>query len=615
VVFELLGDEAQNNSPTGEQMKIAYALFPSLIAVMACQQDDSSTNATAEAAAATSAVHWYPGIYVKDGDSIPEMKATVGTRFVARGVQMRLNWNQFQTGPTTFDFSKVDQWVDQAKAAGWKLQLLVSAKGFKGTASPAYLKTDPRFEGGVVEIDPLHSGSGDNIKLWLPAVRDEYVHAIERLATRYKDEPTLAGISFAELVFGKPKVVTVTREQLEGYAENQKLVLLAAKRAAPGIPMMQFINGPHFMNDNFRDVTPAGVTSWFVENGIGQGGPDIYPQSMFLMKNGAYAAYGVPGATPAPTGELVGEVPIALTFNPENNAAIDHGVRPLAQQNVRELIDFAREKAHANFLFVTLNNSVEWFRPRDSFFAFASSAQNPSRTSIDGGCAAAVPGAMQRSLRLGLGFERMVAGRAADSSTFAHHGTLRGDTKPGRVASVDGEHGRALAVDLAKRQYVEMGDSDALDVDTFTLAAWVRVRPAGADTRFEVLEKAGAYWLNVRADDLRVRAGGFFGGCATDGSWKFVDSVRALTPDTWYHLAATYDGGKLSIYIDGVLDAQIDAAGRTCANTMPLAVGAKVDPDGGLVEALFNGTIDDVRVYDRALAVGDIAALMEFALD
>jgi hypothetical protein len=127
--------------------------------------------------------------------------------------------------------------------------------------------------------------------------------------------------------------------------------------------------------------------------------------------------------------------------------------------------------------------------------------------------------------------------------------------------------------------------------------------------RWEVLEKAGAYWLNVRTTG-QVRAGGFFGGCADDRFWRYADSTRTVPVGTWTHVAATYDGSRLRLFIGGRPAGSIAVTGRTCANNEPLAVGAKDAPALGILEAFWDGRLDDVRIYRRALsaaAVDDLA--------
>lgn len=201
--------------------------------------------------------------------------------------------------------------------------------------------------------------------------------------------------------------------------------------------------------------------------------------------------------------------------------------------------------------------------------------------------------------------------QVTDSSTFHIAGVLtNADPTQAYVTSKDGL-GRALQLRAPQRQFVAVPESNRLDVNSFTLAAWVRysgVVTADTKDRWEVLEKAGAYWLNVRTDG-HVRAGGFFGGCLSSRYWKYLDSTSIVQPQTWTHVAATYNGNTLTIYVDGVRSGWMAVTGATCQNDEPLAVGAKNAPTKGVLEAFWDGQLDEVRVYNKALGAKQIAAL------
>jgi hypothetical protein len=198
-----------------------------------------------------------------------------------------------------------------------------------------------------------------------------------------------------------------------------------------------------------------------------------------------------------------------------------------------------------------------------------------------------------------------------DSSANRFHGTLH-EADPA-TAYVPGRpgHGRALALVGEQGQFFSVADRPRLDLDRFTLAAQIRytgVQNPDTGGRWEVLEKAGAYWMNVRTTG-RLRAGGFFGGCGADRHWKYLDSSRAVPVGTWVHVAATYDGSRLRLYLDGRPAGSRAVSGRTCANAEPLAVGAKYSPRRDLAEAFFDGLLDDVHLLGRAMTPAQVAAL------
>jgi len=195
------------------------------------------------------------------------------------------------------------------------------------------------------------------------------------------------------------------------------------------------------------------------------------------------------------------------------------------------------------------------------------------------------------------------AGTSLDGHIVAVAGT------PSLVASLSG-YGKAVLLTGSNHQYVDVPLVPALDVDRYTLSAWVRYTGVQNDKtleRWEVLEKAGAYWMNIRTNGL-VRVGGFYGGC-TNPAWQNFDSTRTVPRNTWHHLATTYDGVRLRVFIDGRPAGSKAITGQTCVSGQPLAVGAKNAPAKGLLEAFFDGRMDDVRIYNRALSATEIAQL------
>ena len=200
---------------------------------------------------------------------------------------------------------------------------------------------------------------------------------------------------------------------------------------------------------------------------------------------------------------------------------------------------------------------------------------------------------------------------ARDASVNAIHGKYVNTTAA--EARSAGVPGRSWAIELtgAEREYISVPERNALDVDRYTVAALISYTGIENDHtfgRWEVLEKADAYWMNVRTNG-KVRVGGFFGGC-TSAAWKYLDSNVVVATNTWTHVAATYNGSRLTVWIDGQQAGSLAVTGRTCSNNRPLAVGAKNYPAAGLLEAFWDGQLDDVRIYQRALTAAQIRGLL-----
>jgi hypothetical protein len=199
------------------------------------------------------------------------------------------------------------------------------------------------------------------------------------------------------------------------------------------------------------------------------------------------------------------------------------------------------------------------------------------------------------------------AGRvASDSSGSGLHGRLEGHPQ-----WVKGYYGNGLRFD-GTADYVYVGNQAALDVSLYTLTAWVRTDGRSRDPeRQEILEKAGAYWLNIRNDSSLLRAGGFFGGCQGRESWTYVDTATAIPPHTWTHVASTYDGKVLTIFLNGVPSVRKAEPRPPCTtNRRLLTIGAKKLAEATPAEAFFSGLLDEVRIYLRALSPAEIQEVM-----
>jgi hypothetical protein len=80
--------------------------------------------------------------------------------------------------------------------------------------------------------------------------------------------------------------------------------------------------------------------------------------------------------------------------------------------------------------------------------------------------------------------------------------------------------------------------------------------------------------------------------------------ATALNSATWYHVAATYNGAQVKIYINGILTYTGAQTGNCVSNTLPLRIGADQN-----ATSKFTGRLDEIRIYNTALTDNDIYAL------
>ena len=109
---------------------------------------------------------------------------------------------------------------------------------------------------------------------------------------------------------------------------------------------------------------------------------------------------------------------------------------------------------------------------------------------------------------------------------------------------------------------------------------------------------------SVTTTRLLPAGGGTFGGAT-----QHADGPRPDSIDRWSHLAVTYDGRRVRLYVNGNEVSSLATSGRILRTSGPLWIGGN-EPYG----EFFQGDIDDVRVYDQALARSELPAEMSTPL-
>ena len=169
-----------------------------------------------------------------------------------------------------------------------------------------------------------------------------------------------------------------------------------------------------------------------------------------------------------------------------------------------------------------------------------------------------------------------------------------------------GRFGGALSFD--GNDWVTVADTAVLGLRTgLTLEAWVRPSTdVPADWRTIILkERTGGLAYSLYSDTGEVRAP--IGYINTGG----VDDLSAagvtrLLLDTWTHLATTFDGTQLRIYVNGVQVGSRTVTGNIVASAGPLRFGGN-----SVWGEYFNGLIDEIRLYDGARTQAEIQADMD----
>jgi hypothetical protein len=201
-------------------------------------------------------------------------------------------------------------------------------------------------------------------------------------------------------------------------------------------------------------------------------------------------------------------------------------------------------------------------------------------------------------------------GNANDSSGNGLNGTLKQATL---VASGRPDGGSALKVD--KAGYADLGNPPALDFGTgdWTVTAWYKTAMTGTGDANQgtIYAKGGDSTGGKRiALIMSQNTEGVLTLVVDDDVARTdANSKTKTNDDTWHFVAAQREGTTLRIFIDGQLEgtntvpATYDLAGTSQHNAY---IGASTNNTNATQYKLFSGLIDDVRVYNRALSVGEI---------
>jgi len=183
--------------------------------------------------------------------------------------------------------------------------------------------------------------------------------------------------------------------------------------------------------------------------------------------------------------------------------------------------------------------------------------------------------------------------QAMDFSGNLNHGTVNGATwTTGKLIG-------ALSFDGVD-DYVETSYSN--DLNHWTVSAWVKGNNPPSDKW-----DAGPV---MKEENFLISwdhtSGNFRGaaGLRVGGAWHPA-SFGALDAGKWYHLTATYDGETLKAYKDGKLaSSNTDPSGIADSSSYTIKIGRHA-----VRSEYFSGSIDDVRIFSRALSASEIQAI------
>jgi hypothetical protein len=191
------------------------------------------------------------------------------------------------------------------------------------------------------------------------------------------------------------------------------------------------------------------------------------------------------------------------------------------------------------------------------------------------------------------GFEEASGGSATDSSGSGNDGAISGATRTGQ-----GRHGAALSFD-GLDDLVTVADQASLDLQSaMTLEAWVFPTTSTGWRSVMIKERPGGLVYALYGNTNANRPSGHL---FTSSGAAVAHGTQRLPVNTWTHLAATWDGTTLRLYVNGTQASSLAAGGTLSNSAGALRIGGN-----SAASQWFTGRLDEMRVYNRALSANEI---------
>lgn len=189
----------------------------------------------------------------------------------------------------------------------------------------------------------------------------------------------------------------------------------------------------------------------------------------------------------------------------------------------------------------------------------------------------------------------------ANDIVGTNHGTVIGG-----VTYTKGEVGQAFSFD-GNTGYVSIPDAPSLDAFTtnITIETWIKANQTNANGDWEsIVSKGNAAWeINATPGAKTLTF------ALTGPNPNIVTGSRNVNDGQWHHVAGLYNGTNIYLYVDGALDASTQATGLISPNHYPMGIGYNAQGPFGYPTYFYNGAVDEVSIYNRALSSNEIAAI------
>ncbi|GEM_PF-6916283 len=182
----------------------------------------------------------------------------------------------------------------------------------------------------------------------------------------------------------------------------------------------------------------------------------------------------------------------------------------------------------------------------------------------------------------------------------SNHGTLMNG-----AAFASGKAGQAFSLD-GINDYINVGRTDF--TNTLTIEAWVYPKSFGAYSTIYARWYDGT-WPD-RGVVFQIRSNSHLRLGVIDDS-NILDGAYTFQANQWYHVAGVWDGSTSRVYVNGIEVGRRNTSGVFTNQNVDASIGRDPYP----AQYYFNGLIDEVTIYDRALSPTEIQAIFAAGSD
>lgn len=176
------------------------------------------------------------------------------------------------------------------------------------------------------------------------------------------------------------------------------------------------------------------------------------------------------------------------------------------------------------------------------------------------------------------------------------------------VMQVSGAPTTGLQFTGASASYINVGQNSAFSPTQFTVEAWVYYQSTSGG--YVISNEGwdgtnGAQGFSIRTSGTKIEL-----VLGSNGSWPSLQSSTDIPLNTWFHLAATYSGTEMKLYVNGVENASTSAITPMVTSNQNLSIG-----EGSMwKDRRFTGKMGDMRFWNVVRTQSEIFAAMSSSL-